>query len=636
MWRLQVSRTAPGLSGVLFSSALGRQLYGTMGFLGKDEDHQDREYSERRPDITKTIRKRGMEVIQDPIYNKGTAHPENERDRLCLRGLLPPRYATLDLQVANLMREYEKGYAARAATDPDDKIIKSGVNPDNIRKWKMLTDLHDTNEHLYYYLLLKNFVEMAPVIYTPTVGWACANYHKIFRRPRGMYFSALDRGEMAWMVYNWPYEEVDAIVVTDGSRILGLGDLGACGMGISVGKLDVYVAAAGFEPDRVLPILIDVGTNNTTLRRDPHYIGINQPRLTGDEYYSLLDEFMVAVYNRWPSALVQFEDFETSKAFPLLERYREDYLVFNDDIQGTAGTALAGVYGALRVQGMPLEDITKLKIVMAGAGSAGMGVASQLKRAMEEHGLSPVESASNFHVCDHNGLITEARQDLDQTVSQFARKETSLEGMSLADVVEHAKPNVLIGLSTVKDLFTKEIMEFMGDNQPEGMRPLIFPMSNPTSNIECTAEAAQEATKGRAIFASGSPFADVVYQGKTLASSQSNNMYFFPGLALGAQLGHTKKVTDRMLMAAAETLPKQLSAEDLKRGAVYPQLQNIREISVNIAIEVMKVAHTDGHLYGKSKRSLEESEDTLRRCIIDTMFKPTYKALVYREPGVGE
>eukprot|EP00873_Tetraselmis_striata_P025565 jgi/Tetstr1/445829/TSEL_033470.t1 len=263
-------------------------------------DHEDREYVERRPLVTKTVRKKGFEVISDPIYNKGTAHPENERDRLHLRGLLPPRISSLERQMKNLMSEYEKGHAARAASDPDDKIIRAGVNPDNIRKWKVLQELHDRNEHLYYHILIKHFVEMAPVIYTPTVGWACANYHKLFRRARGMFFSAEDRGEMSTMIYNWPHEEVDAIVVTDGSRILGLGDLGACGMAIPIGKLDVYVAAAGFQPDRILPICIDVGTNNKALRKDPVYIGLDRERLEGEPYFELMDEFMDAVRNRWP------------------------------------------------------------------------------------------------------------------------------------------------------------------------------------------------------------------------------------------------------------------------------------------------------------------------------------------------
>ena len=277
-------------------------------------------------------------------------------------------------QEANIMREFRQGWAARAAQEPEDEIIKSGVNPDNIRKWMVLQSVQDRNETLYYRLLMDNFAEMSPIIYTPTVGWACSHFSHIFRRGRGMYFCRHDRNEMASMVYNWESDEVDAVVVTDGSRVLGLGDLGIGGLGISIGKLDLYVAAGGFHPKRVLPCVLDVGTNNPKLKNDPRYLGDREDRLDGDEYYSLVDEFMAAVKLRWPRALIQFEDFQSKHAVKLLARYKREYLMFNDDIQGTAATVLAGLYGAMKVKGKELSSLKDQVIVVAGAGSAGSGV----------------------------------------------------------------------------------------------------------------------------------------------------------------------------------------------------------------------------------------------------------------------
>ncbi|XP_023345940.1 NAD-dependent malic enzyme 62 kDa isoform, mitochondrial [Eurytemora carolleeae] len=325
------------------------------------------------------VPKKGKNLLNDPIYNKGLAFSEAERDRLDIRGIVPPARLLIDEQKGIIMEEYWEGLAARAAQDPSDEIMKSGVKPDDIRKWQVLQYLQDRNETLFYSILMENFQEMAPIIYTPTVAWACKNFSHLYRRPRGMYFSANDRGEMASMVYNWPSDDVDAVVVTDGSRVLGLGDLGIGGLGISIGKLDLYVAAGGFHPRRILPAVIDTGTNNPDLLKDPAYLGLKQARMDGEEYYELIDEFMAAVKLRWPKALIQFEDFQSKHAINLLERYREEYLMFNDDIQGTAATVLAGVYGALKVQGLPAEDLRKKRIIVAGAGSAASGVCSKLR-----------------------------------------------------------------------------------------------------------------------------------------------------------------------------------------------------------------------------------------------------------------
>ena len=372
-----------------------------------------------------------------------------------------------------IMTEYKSGWAARAAQNPDDEILKSGVNPDDIRKWNVLQALQDRNETLFYRILMDNFDDMAPIIYTPTVGWACSHWSHLFRRPRGLYISAEDKGEMASMVYNWEHDDVDAVVVTDGSRVLGLGDLGIGGLGISIGKLDLYVAAGGFHPKRVLPCVLDLGTNNQRLLDDPRYLGLKRPRLDGTEYYEFIDEFMAAIKLRWPRALIQHEDFQTKHAVNLLKRYRSQYLMFNDDIQGTAATALAGIYGALKVQGLPPSALKELKFVVCGAGSASAGVLLTVRNAMtRRYGLSPEEAGAKFFILDENGLITKARKNLLELeenfyqLTTFAEDDTSMEGMSLLQVVEKVKPNVLIGLSGCGGIFTEEVLTTMSEGCP--------------------------------------------------------------------------------------------------------------------------------------------------------------------------
>merc|ERR1719242_2719057 len=470
-----------------------------------------------------------MALISDPIFNKGLAFPMSERDRLGIRGLVPPAIMDIDAQEENILAEYESGWAARAARDPDDEILKSGVKPDDIRKWNVLQGLQDRNETLFYKLIMDNFDEMNRIIYTPTVGWACSHWSHLFRTPRGMYISAKDKGEMASMVYNWEHDEVDAVVVTDGSRVLGLGDLGIGGLGISIGKLDLYVAAGGFHPRRVLPVVLDVGTNNQKLLKDPRYLGIKENRMEGEEYYALIDEFMAAIKLRWPTALVQFEDFQSKYAIKLLQRYKKDYLMFNDDIQGTAATVLAGLYGAMKVQGQSPEHLKNQKIVVAGAGSAGSGVILTIRNAIHKrYGLSKEEASSRFYIVDKDGLISKHRSNLSAMeeefydLSSFAVNDADMEGLSLLETVKKVKPNILIGLSACGGLFTADILKAMNENSSP---PIIFPLSNPTSRSECTAAQAQEATNGRAIFASGSPFPDINIRDVVTASSQCNNSF---------------------------------------------------------------------------------------------------------------
>ncbi|KAK9828988.1 hypothetical protein WJX72_003247 [[Myrmecia] bisecta] len=579
------------------------------------------------------LRKAGIDILHDPLVNKGTAFPQSERERLGVRGLLPTKVLAPEKQISRFMEDYLYG---KDFIDPVH-VKDGGVTKSHVRRWKLLQELQDRNETLFYRVLLDNFVEMSHIVYTPTVGWACLNFHRLYRRPRGMYFSASDKGEMAAMAWNWPANQVDAIVVTDGSRILGLGDLGVNGLGIPIGKLDLYVAAAGFNPHRVLPVVIDVGTDNEQLRNDPLYMGLAQPRLKGPEYFEIVDEFVAAVMGRWPKCVLQFEDFNMATAHPLLNRYRTHHLVFNDDIQGTAATAVAGLYGALAIQGKPVKAIRDQRICVVGAGSAGMGVTRMIATGMVKQGCTPGEAKHNLWVSDKDGLVT-ARRDADKmsdVVRAFARQhEEEPEGEKLLDTINRVKPTALIGLAGAGRLFTPEILTAMGQHNE---RPIIFPMSNPTSMMECSAEDAQKYTGGRAIFASGSPQRDVEYDGRVIVSGQANNMYVFPGLAMGAHLGQTGIITDDMIMAAAEALPHLVPPEDLKRGDVYPRLNQIRHISIHVALAVMKAAAIEGRLNNlKAARALEAGNHVLAEWIDGQMYHPKYSSLIRLPTGVME
>lgn len=585
------------------------------------------------------VTKKGKNLLSDPLFNKGLAFPHTERDRLSIRGLLPNSTLAVEEQETVIMEEYRQGWAARAETEPDDEIIKSGVSPDNIRKWKVLQSVQDRNETLFYRLLTDNFYEMAPIIYTPTVGWACSHFSHLFRRSRGMFFSPEDRGEMASMVYNWPSDQVDAVVVTDGSRVLGMGDLGIGGLGISIGKLDLYVAAGGFHPRRVLPAVLDIGTGNGKLMEDPRYLGRKAPRLDGEEYYELIDEFMAAVKLRWPRALIQFEDFQTKHANVLLDRYRSEYLMFNDDIQGTAATVLAGLYGAMKVQGLGPEALRDQRFVVCGAGSAGAGVLLTIRNAiMSRHGISKEEAGAQFSIIDADGLISKSRPgltDLEKLfpdLSTMAKDDSSLEGLSLLETIKKMKPTILIGLSGVGGLFSNTVLTAMGEHTPS---PVIFPLSNPTSRSECSAADAQLCTGGRAIFASGSPFPDTEVNGKVVASSQCNNRYIFPGLALGAALGQTGVVTDSMITRSAEALVELLGDEEIARRGTFPQTVDIREVSCHLAATVFEQAVKDKSAMHMNREMAEHLEhggmEELKDYIRSKMWLPYYRPLVFQE-----
>ncbi|TMW97330.1 hypothetical protein EJD97_005741 [Solanum chilense] len=585
-----------------------------------------------RPTI---VHKRSLDILHDPWFNKGTAFSFTERDRLHIRGLLPPNVMSFEQQIARFMADLKR-LEVQARDGPSDPYV--------LAKWRILNRLHDRNETLYYKVLMENIEEYAPIVYTPTVGLVCQKYSGLFRRPRGMYFSAEDRGEMMSMVYNWPADQVDMIVVTDGSRILGLGDLGVQGIGIAIGKLDLYVAAAGINPQRVLPVMIDVGTDNENLLKDPLYLGLQEHRLDGEEYIEVIDEFMEAVFTRWPHVIVQFEDFQSKWAFKLLQRYRNNYRMFNDDVQGTAGVAIAGLLGAVRAQGRPMIDFPKMKIVVAGAGSAGIGVLNAARKTMARMlGNTEVafESArSQFWVVDAKGLITEARENVDPDARPFARKIKEIErqglseGATLAEVVREVKPDVLLGLSACGGLFSKEVLEAL--KHSTSTRPAIFPMSNPTRNAECTPEEAFSVLGENIIFASGSPFKDVdLGNGHVGHCNQANNMFLFPGIGLGTLLSGSRIVSDGMLQAAAECLAAYMTEEEVLKGIIYPSISRIRDITKEVAAAVVKEAIEEDLAEGyremdsRELRKLDEAQ--ISEFVENNMWSPDYPTLVYKK-----
>ncbi|KAJ8642747.1 hypothetical protein MRB53_004495 [Persea americana] len=585
-----------------------------------------------RPTI---LHKRSMDILHDPWFNKGTAFSMTERDRLGLRGLLPPNIMTPEQQIDRFMVDLRR-LQVKARDGPSD--------PYALAKWRILNRLHDRNETMYYKVLVDNIEEYAPIVYTPTVGLVCQNYSGLFRRPRGMYFSAADRGEMMSMVYNWPADQVDMIVVTDGSRILGLGDLGIQGIGIAIGKLDLYVAAAGINPQRILPVMIDVGTNNENVLNHPLYLGLKEHRLDGEEYLSVIDEFMEAVFTRWPNVIVQFEDFQSKWASKLLKRYRNTYRMFNDDIQGTAGVALAGLLGAVRAQGKPIVDFPKQKIVVAGAGSAGIGVLNAARTTMARmlgNNEAAFESArSQFWVVDAMGLITEERKNIDPDALPFARRlnEVKFQGLkeraSLVEVVKTVKPDVLLGLSAVGGLFSEKVLEALKEST--SIRPAIFAMSNPTKNAECTPQQAFSIVGDHVVFASGSPFSDVeLGNGRVGRCNQGNNMYLFPGVGLGTLLSGARVISDGMLQAAAECLANYINEEEVLKGIIYPSISSIRDITKEVAAAVVREALkedlAEGYRHMDARQLQKLNHEETLQYVKHNMWSPVYPNLVYRK-----
>jgi len=511
----------------------------------------------------------GIEYLHHPDLNKGTAFTEAERDALGLRGLLPPHVATIEEQTQRVMENL-------------------GRKPDDLEKYIFLVSLQERNRTLFFHVLLENLEELMPIVYTPTVGKACQLYGHIWRQAQGLYICKYDAGHMQDVINNWPEDNVSVIVVTDGERILGLGDLGANGMGIPVGKLSLYSTCAGIDPRLCLPITIDVGTNNDALRQDPLYIGVRETRTRGQAYDDLIEEFMQAVRKRYPQALVQFEDFGNQNAFRLLKHYREKLLCFNDDIQGTAAVTLAGLYSALRITRKPLSD---QKILFLGAGEAGIGIGELVLSAMIEEGLDADEARKRLWFVDSKGLVVNSRrQQLANHKLGFAHDADF--APDLLSAVHMLKPTAIIGVSGQPSTFKQAVVEAMtADNE----RPVIFALSNPTAKSECTAEEAYQWSNGRAIFASGSPFDPVKYGGTRFVPGQANNAYVFPGLGLGVVLSRSQRVSDEMFMAAAKTLAKLVDEDDLHQGRIFPPLTKIRDISAHIAAAVAATAFRQGY-----------------------------------------
>ncbi|HSA71173.1 MAG TPA: NAD-dependent malic enzyme [Burkholderiales bacterium] len=509
---------------------------------------------------------RGMALLHDPMHNKGTGFTEDERDALGVRGLLPANVLSQDQQAERALRHIR-------------------AQPSDLEKYIELNALHDRNESLFFRVVCDHIDEMQPLIYTPTVGLACQKYGHIFQRPRGLFIGANDRGRVEKVLRNWPYRPA-IIVLTDGERILGLGDLGANGMGIPVGKLSLYTACAGIRPELCLPVMLDVGTGNDELLADPFYIGLRQRRLRGAAYDELVDEFVSAAQKVFPGVLIQFEDFANHNAFRLLHKYRDQVCTFNDDIQGTAAVVLAGLLSALRVTREKLSD---QRFLFLGAGEAATGIANLIVSAMVEEGLAAPEARKRCWLFDSHGLVVASRRDLAEHKRPFAHADQSIADFPSA--VRELCPSAIIGVAAVGGTFTGEVLQ---DMARINRRPIVLALSNPTSKSECTAEQAYRYTDGRALFACGSPFDAVVLEDRTYVPRQGNNSYIFPGVGLGVIASGARRVTDEMFMAAARTLAKLVTEEDLAQGSLYPALPRIREVSAEIGAAVAQVAHRRG------------------------------------------
>ena len=541
-----------------------------------------------------------MDLLNTQALNKGTAFTDDERSRLGLVGLLPPHVETLDEQAVRAYEAYKR-------------------KEEDLERHIYLRALQDTNEVLFYRLLLDHIVEMTPIVYTPVVAQACQQFSHIYRRPRGLFISYPLRDSIPEILRNRPNSEVDVIVVTDGERILGIGDQGAGGLGIPIGKLSLYTLIGGIRPERTLPIVLDVGTNNQERLNDPEYLGWRHERITGQPYFDFVDQFVQAVKNELPNTCLQWEDFATPHARPILQRYRDQMLTFNDDIQGTSSVALGAVLGAVKVTG---KALTEQQIVMLGAGSAGIGVADGLRGAMKGEGLSEAEARKHFWVIDRNGLLHSGRKDLTPEQSVYAQPadqvanwpRTANGQIGLADVIGKIDATVLIGLSTVGGAFSESIVRAMASKV---QRPIIFPLSNPTDKSEATAEDLVRWTEGRALVASGSPFAPVSYGGRKITIAQCNNVYIFPAMGLALVASGARRVSDAMMLAAARTLGGNSPALKDPSASLLPPLTDIRRVAADIALAVGLEAQKDG-------LAPKISETELKRRVAATQWTPAY------------
>ena len=546
---------------------------------------------------------RGMDLLNHPGLNKGTAFTEEERSKLGLHGLLPPHVESLEEQAVRAYEAYKR-------------------KDDGLERHIYLRALQDTNDVLFYRLLLDHIEEMTPMVYTPVVARACQQFSHIYRRPRGLFISYPLRDSIPALLRNRPNPQVDVIVVTDGERILGIGDQGAGGLGIPIGKLSLYTLIGGIRPERTLPIVLDVGTNNGERLKDPEYLGWRHERITGQAYFDFVDQFVQAVKQELPETCLQWEDFATPHARPILQRYRDELLTFNDDIQGTAAVALGAVLGAVKVTGKSLQD---QQIVMLGAGSAGIGVADGLREAMKGEGLSEQEAHSRFWVIDKDGLLHSGRKDLTSEQNVYAQPEsrvsewprTSNSHIGLADVIGKVDATILIGLSTVGGAFSETIVREMARKV---QRPIIFPLSNPTEKSEASAGDLIRWTGGRALVATGSPFAPASYDGRKIPIAQCNNVYIFPAMGLGVVASGARRVTGPMMLAAARALAGNSPALKDASASLLPPLTDIRRVAAQIAFAVGMEAQK----WGLAPKLAEED---LRRRVIATQWIPSYPAL---------
>ena len=541
---------------------------------------------------------RGMDLLDSPLLNKGTAFSDVERTEFGLHGLLPPHVETLDEQVVRAYEAYQR-------------------KDDDLERHIYLRALQDTNEVLFYKLLLDHIAEMTPIVYTPTVAQACEQFSHIYRRPRGLFISYPLRDSIGKLLRNRPNKDVDVIVVTDGERILGIGDQGAGGLGIPIGKLSLYTLIGGIHPARTLPIVLDVGTNNTERLNDPEYLGWRHERITGQDYFDFVDQFVQAVRQELPGTCLQWEDFATPHARPILQHYRDQLLTFNDDIQGTSAVALGAILGAVKVTG---KTIKEQQIVMLGAGSAGIGVADGLREAMKGEGLSEQDARSRFWVIDKDGLLHSGRKDLSSEQNVYAQPESRVSGwprtsnghIGLADVIGKIDATILIGLSTVGGAFSESIVREMARKVE---RPIIFPLSNPTTKSEAKADDLIRWTDGRALVASGSPFAPVNYGGRKIPIAQCNNVYIFPAMGLGLVASGARRVTEPMMLAAARTLGGNSPALKDPSASLLPPLTEIRRVAAEIAVAVGIEAQKDGV-------APKISEEELRERVRKTQWTP--------------
>jgi malate dehydrogenase (oxaloacetate-decarboxylating) len=542
----------------------------------------------------------GPALLETPLLNKGSAFTQEERSNFNLSGLLPPRYESIDEQVSRALQQY--------------KSFKTDIN-----KHIYLRAIHDNNETLFFRLVQENLAEMMPIIYTPTVGDACEQFSDIYRSSRGLFISYEDRYNIDDILRNATKNKVKIIVVTDGERILGLGDQGIGGMGIPIGKLSLYTACGGISPAYTLPVMLDMGTNNQKLLDDPMYMGTRSRRIAQEQYNEFVDLFIKAVKRRWPKVLLQFEDFAQPNAMPLLKKYRDEICCFNDDIQGTASVTVGTLLAACRSKKVKLSE---LKVAFVGAGSAGCGIAEQIISQMISEGLSPEKARANIYMIDRYGLLTEGMADLRDFQEVLTQNKTSQDNWSikgdyasLVEVMHGAKPNVLIGVSGQKGLFTEEVIKAM---QTHCDTPIIFPLSNPSKQVEASPEDVIKWTKGNVVIATGSPFKPVEYNGKIFDIAQCNNSYIFPGIGLGVVAAKISRITDEMLQVASETLANASPLANNGSGSLLPPLTDIAQLSKDIAFAIAKVAF-------KEKLALKMTDEKLTSKIEDSFWKAQYR-----------